>query len=81
MLAVVCTHLKNLNRKKKTQIKHSFSAIFSSSIFSSSILLFTVFKRSADISNEGKFAEYAGRGVEEINIVNINRVAKYEAKN
>lgn len=41
----------------------------------------SVFKRSASFSNRGKFAEYAGRVVEEVDIVNIDHLVDYEAKN
>lgn len=34
-----------------------------------------VFKRSADIGSEGKFAEFAGHAIVEYNIMDVHRVA------
>lgn len=41
-------------------------------------LNFTVVKRSADLGSEAKFAQFSGKGITEIDIVNIEDAKAYE---
>lgn len=42
------------------------------------VCLVAVWKRSAELPNEGKFAQFAGRHVVELDIMNFKDVEEYE---
>lgn len=42
--------------------------------------MFLVVKRSADLHSEAKFAQFAGKGITEFDIVNLDEVYAYEKK-